>query len=169
MQAHLPSDARRVRSGVRFMAMTVALNLALAVAPAQAQDRAFAKQVYETNCAGCHASGVLNAPKFGNAADWGPRAKVGIDGLVKSATAGTAKGMPPKGGRPDLSPEQLKAVIGYMMSGGTQPADAPAKPAAAAAPAAKPATAAVPAAAPAAKVAAAAAPAPAATPAANKR
>lgn len=142
MQAHLHSDARRVRSGVLALPallarlacpvaapllMTVA---ALIAAPAQAQDRAFAKQVYETNCAGCHASGVLNAPKFGNAADWGPRAKVGIDGLVKSATAGTAKGMPPKGGRPDLSPEQLKAVIGYMMSGGTQPADAAAKPAA---------------------------------------
>jgi c(7)-type cytochrome triheme protein len=138
-----------------------------APARAQAPDRAFAKQVYDGICAGCHAAGVLGAPKFGNATDWAPRVKAagGIDGLVKSATAGTAKGMPPKGGRPDLSPEQLKAVIGYIMSGGSQTSEAAAKPAAApaaaASAAAKPAATAKAEPKAEAKAAAAAAPAPA--------
>ncbi len=95
-----------------------------------AQDQAAAKAVYETSCIGCHGTGVLGAPKLGETAQWAPRAKAGIDALVKSATAGTAKGMPPKGGRADLSAAQLRSVIEYMMSGGV----------AAKAPAAKPET-----------------------------
>ncbi len=83
-----------------------------------AQDQAAAKAVYETSCIGCHGTGVLGAPKLGEASQWAPRAKAGIDALVKSATAGTAKGMPPKGGRADLSAAQLRRVIEYMMSGG---------------------------------------------------
>lgn len=133
------------------------------------------KSVYDAACAGCHGSGVLGAPKLGDAAAWGARAKAagGIDGLVKSATAGTAKGMPPKGGRADLSAAQLKETIEYMMGGGkaavaaAKPAEKPAdKPPAK--PAEKPAekAAARPVAAPAAApAAAAAAPAPVATPA----
>ncbi len=112
-----------------------------------AQDASGAKAIYESTCVGCHGSGVLGAPKFGDAAGWAPRAKGGIDALVKSATAGTAKGMPPKGGRADLSSAQLREVIEYMMSGGKAAAKATevaaAKPAAArpaaSAPAAKPA------------------------------
>ncbi len=94
------------------------LVVALSTAGAKAQDPSAAKAIYEQSCAGCHATGVLDAPKFGDAAAWGGRAKGGIDALVKSATVGTAKGMPPKGGRADLSAGQLKAVIEYMMSGG---------------------------------------------------
>jgi c(7)-type cytochrome triheme protein len=118
-------------------------------APAWAQDTAAAKAIYEQSCAGCHATGVLDAPKFGDAAAWGPRAKAGIDALVKSATAGTAKGMPPKGGRADLNAGQLRSVIEYMMAGGkaaTKSAAAP--PAAPAAAAAAPVAQAAPAPAP---------------------
>jgi c(7)-type cytochrome triheme protein len=125
-------------------------------APALAQDRAAAKSIYDTTCAGCHASGVLGAPKPGDTAAWQARAKGGgIDALVKSAIAGTAKGMPPKGGRADLSEAQLRAVVEFMAGGAVS-----AKAAAAPAPAAKPTTppSAKPATAP--VVAAAAAPAP---------
>lgn len=125
--------------------------LAALVAPlqyAQAQDAAAAKTIYDTSCAGCHGSGVLGAPKPGDTAAWAPRVKAGIPALVASATAGTAKGMPPKGGRADLTPAQLRAVIEYMVGGGataakrSDPAAPPARPAAAtaaAAPAAAPA------------------------------
>jgi c(7)-type cytochrome triheme protein len=89
---------------------------AAGVAPVAAQGDP--KAVYEASCAGCHGPGILGAPKFGDAAMWAPRAKAGIDALVKSAVAGTAKGMPPKGGRADLSEAQLRSVIEYMMSGG---------------------------------------------------
>lgn len=127
------------------------------------------KAIYDAACAGCHGSGVLGAPKLGDAAAWSARAKAagGIDGLVRSATAGTTKGMPPKGGRADLSAAQLKETIEYMMGGGKaavatakpaakpaeklaeKPAAKPAPVTAAAAPAAAPATAATPTATPA--------------------
>ncbi len=114
----------------KLLTHLAALALVFAAVPSPAQDQAAAKAIYESGCIGCHGSGVLGAPKFGDAAQWGPRAKAGIDALVKSATAGTAKGMPPKGGRADLSPAQLRAVIEYMMSGGAAKApEAAAKPA----------------------------------------
>jgi c(7)-type cytochrome triheme protein len=131
------------------LASLTAAALLAAAMDSFAQDKSGAKAIYESACAGCHGSGVLGAPKFGDAAGWAPRAKAGIDALVKSATAGTAKGMPPKGGRADLSAAQLREVIEYMMSGGKAAAKATevaaAKPVAAkpAATAAKPAPTAV--------------------------
>jgi c(7)-type cytochrome triheme protein len=89
-----------------------------------AQDQSNPRAIYELSCVGCHGTGVLGAPKLGDTAQWAPRAKAGIDVLVRSAIAGTDKGMPPKGGRPDLSPIQLRAVIEYMMAGGSVPAKA---------------------------------------------
>jgi cytochrome c5 len=69
-------------------------------------------------CIACHGAGILGAPKFGDSAAWAARAKAGLDALVKSAIAGTAKGMPPKGGRADLSDAQMRSAIEYMMGGG---------------------------------------------------
>ena len=112
----------------------LSLALALSAVPAQAQPAGLGKTVYEGGCAACHAAGVLNAPKFGDKAAWAPRAKGGMDALVKSAVAGKPPGMPPRGGRPDLSEAQLRVAIGHMMSGGQAPAAAAApKPAAVAA------------------------------------
>ncbi len=101
-----------------LLAALFASTLSWAATDSIAQDQAAAKAIYESTCMGCHGTGVLGAPKLGETAQWAPRAKAGIDALVKSATAGTAKGMPPKGGRADLSAAQLRSVIEYMMSGG---------------------------------------------------
>lgn len=146
--------ARRLWHGAA--AATLALLLATA---ATAQDKGVGKATYEAACVACHGSGILGAPKFGDAAAWAARAKGNVDALLKSAIAGTAKGMPPRAGRNDLGDAQLRAAIVYMMTGGA--AAAPARPTAAA-PAPTPAT-------PAARAAATAAtapPAPSATPAA---
>lgn len=107
----------------------LALVTAFALPAVRAQDTAAAKAIYEQSCAGCHATGVLNAPKFGDASMWGPRLKAGIEALVKSATTGTTKGMPPKGGRADLNAGQLRVVIEYMISGGKATANAALAPA----------------------------------------
>lgn len=103
--------------------LLLAIVPALATAAATAQDSP--KAVYEAACAGCHGTGVLNAPKFGDAAQWAARAQGGIDALVERAIAGSDKGMPPRGGRADLSDAQLRAVIDYMMTGGAATAKAP--------------------------------------------
>lgn len=156
----------RIRSTVVTVLMAGLWLLAAGVVRAQP-----AKTVYEASCVACHGPGILGAPKFGDAAAWAARAKGGTDALVRSATAGTPKGMPPMGGRADLSPAQLREVIEYMMSGGKPPAAkvaaaaAPAAPIAAAAPrAAAPTPAPSPTPAPAAVATAAAPAAPAAVP-----
>ena len=133
----------RAQAMLRRLAATLAAALLLG-GPALAQGKTGAQAVYESACAGCHATGVLDAPKFGNAAQWAPRTAGGLDALVKRAAAGTAKGMPPRGGRADLSDAQLRAVIEYMVAGGAPAGAAKAAAAPAAAPAATPVVAAAP-------------------------
>ena len=128
-----------------------ALGALLLAGAAGAQAPTTPKAVYDANCAACHGPGILNAPKFGDKAQWAARTQGGIAALVKSAAAGTSKGMPPRGGRADLNDAQLRAVIEYMIAGGAaaataaSPAPAPAAKVAAAAPAAAPAPVAAPA------------------------
>jgi cytochrome c5 len=68
--------------------------------------------IYATTCAACHATGVAGAPKIGDAVAWAPRIKLGLAGLVKSATAGK-NAMPPKGGS-DASELELARAIVFM-------------------------------------------------------
>jgi len=69
--------------------------------------------VYTAACAACHASGAAGAPKTGDAAAWGPRLKQGFDTLVKHATEGF-KGMPAKGGNPDLDPVEVARAVAFL-------------------------------------------------------
>jgi c(7)-type cytochrome triheme protein len=164
------------------LAALAAVALSWIAAPAfAADDLAAGKTTYEGGCVACHGTGVLGAPKVGDAAAWKPRAAGGIATLLASAKAGKGA-MPPRGAMPTLTDQQLQNAIAYMLSQSSGAAQAAAKPAAAPAPAAAAATkpapaapaataaAAKPAAAPApvaATPAAAAAPAPAAAPAAT--
>jgi len=72
------------------------------------------KELYAGACMACHATGAAGAPKVGDAAAWGPRAKAGIDALATSAINGKGA-MPPSGGSA-YSPEQIHAVIKYMLA-----------------------------------------------------
>jgi cytochrome c5 len=117
-----------------------------------------AETVYTAICAACHASGAAGAPKIGDAGAWSARIAQGYDTLVKHAIEGI-RGMPAKGGNPDLDDVEVARAVVYMANKGgakfKEPA-VPAAPAAATAAAAAPADAAAPAAAaPAAAVAAA--------------
>ena len=81
--------------------------------------------VYKAACAACHAAGAAGAPKTGDAGAWGGRLKQGFDTLVKHAVEGF-KGMPAKGGNPDLDPVEVARAVAFMgnQSGGkfTEPA-----------------------------------------------
>lgn len=74
------------------------------------------EQVYAKICAGCHAAGVLNAPKFGDKGIWSARAgaKGGLEGLTKSAIAGL-NAMPPRGGDATLSDSEVHASVEHML------------------------------------------------------
>ncbi|MGE4088394.1 MAG: c(7)-type cytochrome triheme domain-containing protein [Immundisolibacter sp.] len=99
-----------------FFAALAAAALLWTAVDSFAQNRAAAKAIYDSTCAGCHGTGIAGAPKFGDAAQWAPRAKAGLDALVRSAVNGTAKGMPPKGGRGELTDAQIRAVVQYMLA-----------------------------------------------------
>jgi cytochrome c5 len=68
-------------------------------------------------CSMCHAPGLMGAPKIGDGAAWGARLKDAgsIDGLVESAEHGK-RSMPPRGGHPELTEDDLKAAIQFMLS-----------------------------------------------------
>ncbi|VVE03091.1 c-type cytochrome [Pandoraea anhela] len=73
------------------------------------------KKLYDTVCMACHASGVLNAPKFGDKAAWAPRIATGIDTLHTAAIKGL-NAMPPKGGAAGASDDDVKAAVDYMVN-----------------------------------------------------
>ncbi len=73
------------------------------------------KTAVDTICAACHSTGVANAPKFGDKAAWDARmAEGGMDALLANSIAGKG-GMPPRGGT-NLTDEQLKLAIGYIIA-----------------------------------------------------
>ena len=105
------------------------------------------EEVYKSQCSACHATGAAGAPKFQDAAAWGPRIKQGFDTLVHSALAGKGA-MAPQGGGEFNDTEIARGVV-FMANaaGGNFPE--PKAPAGDAAPAAETAAAPAPAAAPA--------------------
>jgi cytochrome c5 len=62
----------------------------------------------------CHGTGVMGAPKVGDAAAWKPRVAQGMNTLYGHATKGF-KMMPPRGGNPGLKDDEVKAAIDFMV------------------------------------------------------
>lgn len=69
-------------------------------------------------CASCHGTGVLGAPRTGDAAAWEARTRAagGLEGLVRSAIEGK-NSMPPRGGDMDLSDAEVKAAVEVLLRG----------------------------------------------------
>ncbi len=73
------------------------------------------KQVYESGCAGCHATGVLDSPKIGSKGSWEVREEKGFKVLLKHALNGF-NNMPAKGGNPAFKNKEIERAIAYMLS-----------------------------------------------------
>ncbi len=76
-------------------------------------------QVYNTACLACHGAGIGGAPILGDAEQWAPRVAQGIDTLRKHAIegfTGSVGYMPPKGGRMDLSDDEIAGAVDYMVA-----------------------------------------------------
>lgn len=75
-------------------------------------------QVYNAACIACHGTGIGGSPMLGDAAAWAPRIAKGMDTLNQNALGGfTDIGyMPPKGGRVDLSDQEILDAVTYMVS-----------------------------------------------------
>jgi cytochrome c5 len=97
----------------------VAETTAEPAAAAPADQLAKGAEVYNAACTICHTAGIAGAPRMGAAEDWNDRVAQGRDTLYEHAIKGYvgSKGvMPPKGGRADLSDDDVKAAVEYMLS-----------------------------------------------------
>lgn len=75
------------------------------------------KVIYDQLCAACHGTGAGGAPTLSSAA-WQPRIAQGMDTLMLHAIEGyqgEAGIMPPKGGNPSLTDEQVAASVEWML------------------------------------------------------
>lgn len=75
-------------------------------------------EVYNMACMACHTTGAGGAPKIGDADAWADRIAQGHATLVKHAVEGyqgEAGYMPPKGGRADLTEDEISAAIDYIV------------------------------------------------------
>ena len=75
-------------------------------------------QVYNQACVACHGAGIGGAPKVGPTGDWGSRIQQGTSVLqdhVINGYQGDAGYMPPKGGRIDLSDDEIISAMNFML------------------------------------------------------
>ncbi len=81
----------------------------MASGAAQAAD---GQAVYDQHCGMCHNN---LTPKIGDKDAWAPRIKLGAAALVASVINGKGA-MPPRGAAPDLSDDDIKAAVQYLVS-----------------------------------------------------
>lgn len=85
------------------------------------------RDVWGATCENCHGGNALvGAPKITHDADWAKRIAQGLPVLFAHAIDGffgpSYKEMPARGGDPDLSDDQVRAAVAFMvsLSGGAQ-------------------------------------------------
>ncbi len=98
----------------------VVIALATAAAASEASEQVAAEkrsgeQIYRQTCAACHDSGAAGAPKIGDVKAWAPRIKEGKRMQVRMAIKGI-RGMPPRGGNPALSDEEVERAVVYLLN-----------------------------------------------------
>ena len=101
---------------MKYLAIFANLLVGLSTSHAQNIDTAVIKsgeQIYKQTCVACHSSGVANAPKLGDKKTWMPLIAEGQHVLTAHAWVGV-RGMPPKGGRSDLTLEEFARATAYM-------------------------------------------------------
>ncbi len=76
------------------------------------------KVIFDNLCTACHTNGIGNAPTLDHS-HWDKRIAQGKDTLYKHAIEGFTGPdggiMPPKGGNPSLTEEQVKATVDWMV------------------------------------------------------
>jgi len=71
-------------------------------------------ELYNSQCMACHATGLLNAPKYGDAAAWAPRIEKGVATLTDHSANGFNQ-MPAQAYN-GVTEDQIKAAVEYMIA-----------------------------------------------------
>lgn len=82
-------------------------------APAAAPGARTGDSIVKSVCAACHQAGVANAPKLGDAKEWAPRIKQGLNQMVSIAINGKGA-MPPRGGDSTLTDAEITRAVVVM-------------------------------------------------------
>ncbi len=101
---------------VLIMSLVIFLNIS-ACSKREQQDESVSigQQIYKQNCKTCHAQGINGAPILGNKKMWSKRIPQGIETLIEHASNGYGL-MPKKGGREDLTHEEISEAVNYMVN-----------------------------------------------------
>jgi len=98
--------------------LAAAPSAAAAAPPVAVTSTLSGAELYDQLCALCHAAGIGGAPMLTDLAGWRPRIEQGPEVLrdhVISGYQGSAGVMPAKGGRTDLSDDEVLAAMQYML------------------------------------------------------
>ena len=82
---------------------------------AAASDTLSGEEVYNSVCMSCHTSGAAGAPVIGKSGQWEERIGKGKQSLYSNAINGIGV-MPAKGGASNLSDDNIKAAVDYIIS-----------------------------------------------------
>lgn len=109
-----------VKAAVDYMVDQVGTGEIAATATGTTATEDMGETVYNGLCVNCHGIDALAAmiPQTGDAAAWGPRIEKGIDVLYANAINGFTGDlgmMMPRGGNPELSDDEVKAAVDYMV------------------------------------------------------
>lgn len=114
----------RGRPPIHLAGTLLAVAAFTAVLPAAAAEERSGGDIVKAQCSRCHAAGVAGAPRIGDKPAWVPRLNRGVDSLVGIAIRGHG-GMPPRGGRADLTDAELRSALLYMFDPSGPPKDVP--------------------------------------------
>jgi len=106
------------RSAIRYTRISVGVFVSVVLFAASmqagwAQTPKSGEQVYKEVCTACHATGVSNAPKFGDKKAWARLIKEGQVTLTIDGWFGV-RAMPPKGGNPNLALDEFARAVAFM-------------------------------------------------------
>jgi cytochrome c5 len=103
-----------VRSGDEGAAALAEAQAAAAAATVQEEVVVDGPAVYASLCSACHDSGVSDAPIKGSELMAARLEEKGLEALVQNAINGLNV-MPPRGGNPALTDEQIQAAVEFML------------------------------------------------------
>ena len=110
-----PTHQIAAETGELAMATETAPAVAsVAESGAAAADAQPGESVYHALCHACHAAGLAGAPKPDDTEAWKERLAKGVDAMLATAIQGLG-GMPPRGGNPALTDDEIRQAIEYML------------------------------------------------------